>query len=460
MSPTLCIQPGSNLSGKVSLPGDKSLSHRFALFAALASGESLISGFLSAGVTHSLLNSLHKLGVSTFFKEGTLIVDSPGYQGFLAPQDILDCGNSATTMRLLAGAMAASNIPAILDGSEGLRHRPMNRIIEPLNLMGVKIFSTDGCAPIVIEKSRHPLSPITYELPVASAQVKSCLLISALAAKGETTLIEPGPSRDHTERLLQSLGIHVDTQVTLAPSPGIHRYVTRILPPKGWGSTWKFPNIHLSLPGDISSAAFLIVAALITPGSSIRLENVGLNPTRTGLLDVLLGMGADIDIYPKGESGGEPVGEIIVRHSTLTATTVSGPTVVRMIDEFPVFAIAAIFAEGTTIVKDAQELRHKEADRIQSMCEGLAKIGVIVEETEDGFVIKGSHSYYQKKGSIQLPLHFDPRGDHRLAMSFALLGLPGFQMVRVMHADIIHESFPEFVDILAKLGAQVKWEIE
>jgi len=458
MSPVLCVQPGFGLSGKAYLPGDKSLSHRLALFAALATGESRISGFLSAGVTHALLNSIELLGVKTHFEQDTLIVQSPGYRNFTPPRTPLDCGNSATTMRLLTGALAAANIPAILDGSEGLRLRPMERIVKPLQQMGVVIHAKDGCAPLVIEKSSHPLKNISYELPVASAQVKSCLLLSALAAKGETRLIEPGPSRDHTERLMNSMGVNVESHVLPNSSHTPIQYITRLVPPQGWGSVWDFAPIQIDIPGDISSAAFLIVATLITPGSNLILENVGLNPTRTGLLDVLQEMGADLIVNSTGEAGGEPVGSIIVRSSSLSATTISGPVVVRMIDEFPALAVAAAFAKGKTTVLDAYELRHKESDRIKTMCSGLQQCGINAVETVDGFIIEGDPMFHHDKSTLNTPLLLHPQGDHRLAMSFTLLGLNGRQPVNISHAEIINESFPEFVNILQGLGARMTWE--
>ncbi len=459
----LLVSPGKGLLGSVQLPGDKSLSHRAALLAALALGESRIENFLVSGVTRAMLDALSLLGVPWQLEGKVLRVHGQGFEGLGRRQDensqiIFDCGNSATTLRLLAGALAAAGIPAVLDGSEGLRRRPMGRIVEPLQQMGVQIESTQGCAPLTLHPSPRPLKALTYTLPVASAQVKSCLLLAALAASGPTTLNEPGPSRDHTERMLASMGVEVEmmtedeTQMTDDQlSSFVHRpsssYATRLTPPTPLTLT----PLHFSIPGDLSSAAFLIVAALITPGSEFSLEDVGLNPTRTGLLDALQAMGAQIQITGQGERQGEPVGRLQVRYSQLHGTIVSGPLVVRMIDEFPAFAVAAAFAQGETRVLDAQELRHKESDRIQALCQQLRALGLPAQDTPDGFILSGRDAV---SGS-PTGYHVDACGDHRLAMSLALVGLASPAPVTVHGAEIISESFPEFESILAHLGANI-----
>jgi len=461
----LTVQPGSPLLGELTLPGDKSLSHRVALLSALVQGESQVENFLVAGVTEAMLSALTALGVSWELTGTTLNVLGCGMDGLQTPISHIDCGNSATTMRLLAGLIAAAGFPAVLDGSQGLRRRPMGRIVQPLRLMGVPVSDANGHAPLVFSARDTPLKPLNYTLPVASAQVKSCLLLAALVASGSTTLTEPGPSRDHTERLLRSLGVIVfsearngahtnnksDSARVGAGSLHLHtgtRYTTRLVPP----NPVSLPPLRLSLPGDSSSAAFLIVAALITPGSAILLRDVLLNPTRTGLLDALLAMGADIRIMRNDERYGEPFGDIQVRASRLRGTHVSGPIAVRMIDEFPAFAVAAAYASGETIVSDALELRHKESDRISALCTELNHLGIRADEKEDGFIIQG--------GTLPKEGEAGSHGDHRLAMSLAVAGLASAGPVVVREAGIISESFPTFTDSLRALGAQIRMEDE
>jgi len=437
----LTINPGHPLRGSYTLPGDKSLSHRGALFAALAEGESYIKNFLVAGVTRAMLDALTMLGVSWRLEENMLYVCSHGLSGWQGGYQPLDCGNSATTLRLLAGALAAAGIPAVLDGTPGLRRRPMDRIVIPLRQMGVPIeASISGTAPLVLHQRprNQPLASLNYTLPVASAQVKTCLLLSALAASAPSTLSEPGPSRDHTERMLRAMGVQVESTIIK------NAYITYLVPPV----QVKLKPLNVMLPGDISTAAFLIVAALITPGSEIRLCNLGLNPTRTGLLEVLGSMGAQIEIHPGGEQGGEPAGDLVVHHSKLQATTVSGTMVVRMIDEFPAFALAAAFAQGETVVSEAGDLRNKESDRISALVSELAKLGVEASEIQDGFSIHG--------GRLPSAGQVEAHGDHRLAMALALAGLAGQGQVTVIGAQIIAESFPDFPSVLRSLGADIR----
>lgn len=440
----LTVSPGKPLNGSLSLPGDKSLSHRAALLAAMAVGESRVENFLVSGVTQAMLDALTALGVGWLLRDTTLIVNSRGIGFWQPPVNPLSCGSSATTLRLLAGALAAAGIPAVLDGSGGLRRRPMQRIVIPLQQMGVSIEASQGCAPVRLGKSRLPLRAIDYALPVASAQIKSCLLFAGMAASGPITLREPGPSRDHTERMLNSLGISVTSQRLTATGDQLEGYITRLYPPK----TLILPPLHLELPGDISAAAFLIVAALITPDSEITLKRVGLNPTRCGIIEALQSMGADIHIHAAGEQGGEPVGDISVRSSVLHATQVSGSLVVRMIDEFPAFAVAAAYAQGRTVVREAEELRHKESDRITAMCTELRSLGVQAEETPDGFEIEA--------GEVVSGGVVDAHGDHRLAMSLAVAGLASSEPVTIRAAEIINESFPDFISALESLGAWLR----
>jgi 3-phosphoshikimate 1-carboxyvinyltransferase len=444
----LISSPGRPLQGVMCVPGDKSLSHRAALFAALAEGESRIENFLVSGVTRAMLQALTALGVEWAWEAdkhgkqpGVLVIQGRGLRGLRSPAAALDCGNSATTMRMLAGALAAGGVTATLDGSAGLRRRPMNRIVEPLQQMGVDIQSSGDCAPLTLRPSNFPLRPLNYSLPVASAQIKTCLLLAALSAGSPTTLVEPGPSRDHSERMLRSMGVTITAEKGY--QAGKPLYKTHLTPPKGR----VLAPLAMTLPGDFSSAAFLIVAALITPGSNVTIQGVGLNSARTGLLDALLGMGADICITGQATHSDEPVGDLIVKYSRLHGTSICGEQVVRMIDEFPIFAIAAAYASGATTVSEAAELRLKESDRIAVLCEELRKLGVQAVEHADGFTIQGGAAV--RGGMIQ------PHGDHRLAMSLAVAGLASQAPVAVQDAQIIEESYPEFTQTLQALGGRL-----
>src|SRR5271157_603672 len=455
----LVVKPGQRLQGTIGvnstnrLPGDKSISHRAALLAAMAQGDSIIDHFLVSGVTLPLLDALRMLGIHWKLDGTTLFVNGRGMENWREPETPIYCGNSATTFRLLAGALAASGIAAQLDGTTGLRRRPMDRIVEPLQQMVVRVeASTENTAPLqfTARSFREQLRPIHYTLPVASAQVKSCLLLAAMAAEGTTTLIEPAPSRDHTERMLKSMGVEIQfpmsdpLQETAERQNSASEYMVRITPP----DPLVLNPLHLTIPGDLSSAAFLIVAGIITPGSEITIKEVGLNPGRTGLLEALRQMGARIEISKMTERGGEPVGDITVRSSSLKAMQVYGPLVVRMIDEFPVFAIAAAFADGATLVCDAQELRTKESDRISALCQELNSIGVQATEMPDGFSIQG--------GKLPRGGLVNPHGDHRLVMSLAIAGLAAQQEVEVADAEIMDESFPGFIAILQQLGGDLR----
>ena len=433
----LIINTGNPLRGQASLPGDKSISHRAALFAALAHGESRFSNFLDSGVTRAMLNALSDLGIEWELAGTNLRVKGAGLAAWRTPDRPVNCGNSGTTMRLLAGALAATNTQAVLDGSAGLRRRPMDRVIDPLRHMGALIQAAPGGKAPLSFKDREQagkLRGIDYAMPVASAQVKSALLLAALGAETSTTICEPYASRDHGEIMLRAMGVNIirgDAAggITLYPSP------TPLKP------------LEMAIPGDISSAAFLIVAALITPGSEIVIKNVGLNPTRTGLLDVLSRMGGDIEILPGMAQYNESIGDIKVRHSKLHAVEVGGETVVRMIDEFPVFAAAAANAEGISIVRGAEELRYKETDRIRLLVSALHDFGIPVEEYPDGFKITGGEKYAGGRAAAG--------GDHRLGMALAVLGLGSSTATRVQGAQIIGESFPAFVPTLQALGADV-----
>lgn len=346
-------------------------------------------------------------------------------------------------MRLLAGAMSAANVSGVLDGSAGLRQRPMNRIVQPLQNMGVEIEATNGRAPLTLRHSKRPLRGMDHQLAVASAQVKTCLILAALVGDRPTRIYEPGPSRDHTERMLGSMGARIESGKVDGKEMAIYQtYVEPLAKP--------LKPLKMNLPGDISSAAFFIVSALITPESEVEIENVGLNPTRTGLLDALGEMQASLSVKVTKDQGGEPCGDIDIRSSALDPTTVKGEQVVRMIDEFPVFGVAAAYAVGETLVADAQELRYKESDRIAMLCQELRKLGVEAIETADGFRVIG-------KGKIEGG-EVEAHGDHRLAMALMVAGLGSRETVVVNGAEVVNESLPQFIPLLHSLGAEILCE--
>lgn len=427
---TQTISPRTTpLTGTYRPEGDKSLSHRALLFAALAEGESTIRRFLIGGVTRAMLRCLRALGVDWSLDEEShvLKVKGVGLKGFKTPDAPLDCGNSATTFRLLAGAVATAGIECTLDGSDGLRKRPMGRIIDPLRILGAVVESANDRAPLSFKPAT--MGSINYVLPVASAQVKSCLLLAALSGNAPSAIIEPGPSRDHTERMLSAMGARVRNF-----SEG---YGAVVLP-----QSEPLKPLDTELAGDISSAAFLMVAATILPGSDLLLEKVGINPTRTGIVDALRAMGAEITFENEAEMAGEPVADIRVRAAkNLTGTTIQGDLVVRMIDEFPAFMIAAAYATGETVVREAAELRTKESDRIAIMAANLQALGVAIEEYPDGFRIKGT-------GKIPGGTTVTAHGDHRIAMSMALAALRAEAPVSIEHFEMLNESFPDFPRVL------------
>ena len=427
---TKTIAPRSRpLIGSYRPEGDKSLSHRALLFASLAEGESTIRRFLIGGVTRAMLRCLKALGVEWTLDEAQHIlkVKGVGLKGFKTPTEPLDCGNSATTFRLLAGAVAGAGVACVLDGSEGLRKRPMARIIDPLRMLGAEIESPNQCAPLTFKPAT--ITSLNYALPIASAQVKSCLLLAALSGNAPTAILEPGPSRDHTERMLAAMGARVKNF-----SEG---YGAVVLPQAD-----PLKPLDTELAGDISSAAFLMVAATLLPGSDFVLEKVGINPTRTGIVDALRAMGADITFENETEMAGEPVADIRIRAvDTLHATAIQGDLVVRMIDEFPAFMIAAACATSDTVVREAAELRTKESDRIAIMAANLQKLGVAIEEYPDGFRISGT-------GKIPGGATVSAHGDHRIAMSMALASLRAEAPVSIENFEMLNESFPDFPRVL------------
>ena len=421
------LRAGGSLRGEARVPGDKSISHRAVMLAALARGQSQIRGWLAAGDTEATLGAMHNLGARIDrIDANTLLIDGGALQ---EPPGPLDLKNAGTGIRLLAGLLAGQPFPSVLDGSVQLRRRPMKRITAPLQSMGAAIESTDGCCPLTIAPAE--LQGITYDMPIASAQVKSAILLAGLNADSPTTVSQPGPARDHTERMLRSMGARLDENgnaLTIHPCA-------------------ELSPLDIHVPGDVSSAAFLLVAGLLAPGSQLTIRGVNLNPTRAGLLDVLGEMGADTRLANVGEQAGEPVGDILVRHSALKGIRIGGETVVRMIDEFPILMVAALQAEGETIVRDARELRVKETDRIAVMADELRKLGAVIEEREDGFRIVGPQAL--SGGQV------DGHDDHRIAMSLTVAGLSSAEGAIVTDAACADDSFPGFAATLQKLGARL-----
>ncbi|MCY4060926.1 MAG: 3-phosphoshikimate 1-carboxyvinyltransferase [Chloroflexi bacterium] len=424
------LRPGGSLRGDVTVPGDKSISHRAVMLAAIAQGRSEIRNWLAAGDTEATLGAMRDLGIQVERHDAnTLSIEG----GRMRPADgPLNLMNAGTGIRLLAGIMAGQDFPSVLDGSAQLRRRPMKRITDPLQMMGADIESSGGAPPLRIRPAA--LKGFTYEMPVASAQVKSAILLAGLYGDSPITVIQPGPARDHTERMLRSLGvdIHADgadgNAITLTPND-------RLTP------------LDMTVPGDVSSAAFLLVAGLLIPDSDITVRGVNLNPTRTGILDVLKQMGADIATSNLDEQAGEPIGDIRARTSQLNGVNIGGETVVRMIDEFPILMLAALNADGETTVRDAKELRVKETDRIAVMAGELRALGAEIEERDDGFRIKGPQAL---NGAI-----VDGHDDHRIAMSLTVAGLIAAEGTLVTDAACAGDSFPGFAETLMSLGARM-----
>lgn len=407
------------LKGTVRVPGDKSISHRSIMFGALAEGTTQVTNFLKGADCLSTIACFQKMGIEIVHDGEEIQIHGRGLHGLYEPVETLDVGNSGTTMRLLSGILAGQRFASRLDGDASIQSRPMKRIIKPLRQMEAKIKSIreNGCAPLQIEPSM--LHGIRYDSPVASAQVKSCILLAGLYADSPTSVKEPYLSRNHTEVMLQKFGAYVTsegTTITVMPEPKLYAQ-------------------KIEVPGDISSAAYFIAAALIVPGSEVLIEHVGINPTRDGLLRVCKAMGADITILNKNH-GGEPTADLLVRHSGLKGTTVGGALIPTLIDELPVVAALACFAEGTTVIKDAQELKVKESNRIDAMVKSLSLMGAKVTETEDGIIIEGGH-----------PLHgavIDSRLDHRIAMTFAVTALAADGETEIRDADCVKISYPDF----------------
>jgi 3-phosphoshikimate 1-carboxyvinyltransferase len=427
----LTVRSAHSLRGQIHVPGDKSISHRTLLLGCLADGNSEVRGFLPSADCLATLACVRALGIHVErYDVDRLTIYGRGLQGLQKPPGPLDCVRSGTTMRLLAGTLSGQPFDTILTGDPQLLRRPMERIAGPLRGMGADVATTDGHAPLTIRRS--VLHGGEHTLPVASAQVKSAILLAGLYADGPTVVRQPGPARDHTELMLAAMGAGIKTlglDVTLTPGPS------------------PLKPLDLTVPGDVSSAAFPLVAALLLPGSDITVEDAGVNPTRTGLLDVLDTMGARIAVNPRPRQGGEPMANVTARASDMRATQVSDDTVVRMIDEFPLLAVAATQARGTTVVRDAAELRVKETDRIAVIASELQKLGADIEPQPDGFVVRGP-----------TPLHgavVDSHGDHRIAMALVIAGLVAQGKTIVRNISCIADSFPGFVETMQHIEAPI-----
>lgn len=414
------------IKGRLRVPGDKSISHRAVMFGAISKGITNIKGFLTGADCISTISIFKKMGIDIEIKNTDVTVRGNGLYGLSNPGEILDCGNSGTTTRLVSGILSAQNFTSVLTGDKSIQRRPMNRIIAPLTLMGADIKSNNGFAPLTVTGSS--LHGIEYNSPVASAQVKSAILLAGLYADSPTTVIEPAKSRDHTELMLKKFGANLNTTKTSAT----------IKPCKELFAT------DIDVPSDISSAAFFMAAAVLVPGSELILENVGINPTRDGVIKVLKDMGANIEIINSNDEF-EPVADIKVSYSKLHATTIGGEIIPTLIDELPLLAAIASLAEGKTIIKDAAELKVKESNRIKVMCEELSKLGVNVLETEDGMEIEGTNKLL---GNVTISTH----DDHRIAMTFAILGLISEGEIKLDNKACVEISYPEFFDDLRKVN--------
>ena len=421
----------TGLKGKVTIPGDKSISHRCIMFGSIANGTTQIHNFLSGADCLATIRCFKELGIEIEVESdySSVIVHGKGLHGLSAPEKILDVGNSGTTTRLISGILAGQPFDSKLSGDESLNSRPMKRIIEPLTQMGAHISSIlrNGCAPLYITPAQ--LHGIHYDSPVASAQVKSAILLAGLYAEGATSVTEPALSRNHTELMFEWFGVDIrseGTTATVRPAAELHAQ-------------------HIEVPGDISSAAYFIVAGLITPNSEITIRHVGINPTRDGILTVCRNMGADITLSNVKQDVGEPVADITVRTSSLHGCTIEGDIIPKLIDEIPVIAIMAAFADGTTTIKDAQELKVKESNRLDIMVNELTAMGVSLEGTDDGMIIEGGKPFHGAQ--------IDSRLDHRIAMSFAIASLAAETPTEILRAGCVDISYPTFYQDLARLQA-------
>lgn len=427
------LQPGGSLRGQFRVPGDKSISHRSIMLGSLAEGVTQVEGFLEGEDALATLQAFRDMGVQIEGPhQGKVTIHGVGLHGLQQPQKALDLGNSGTSMRLMAGLMAGQRFDVEMIGDESLSKRPMERVAKPLRTMGAKIETTgDKGTPPMLVRGNATLHGIDYEMPMASAQVKSSILLAGLYAEGETSVTEPAPTRDHTERMLQGFGCQVSVQGAKATLRG--------------GQTLCATKIDI--PADISSAAFFMVGASIAPDSDITLRHVGINPTRTGVIDILKLMGANIEVSNQREVGGEPVADIRIRSAKLHGTEIPEALVPLAIDEFPVLFVAASAAEGQTVLRGAEELRVKESDRIQVMADGLQTLGIDAQPTPDGIVIQGG-----RMGGGSIWSHHD----HRIAMSFAMASLVASQPIIIDGCDTVATSFPDFVGLAASVGLRIQ----
>jgi 3-phosphoshikimate 1-carboxyvinyltransferase len=425
---TYTVQPGGKLSGPVRVPGDKSISHRSIMLGSLAEGTTEVTGFLEGEDNLATLNAFRAMGVRIEGPaNGRVVVQGVGLHGLKAPKEPLYLGNSGTSMRLLTGLMAGQAFDVVMTGDESLSKRPMKRVTVPLARMGAEVETTEKGTPPLRVKGGCKLKGMDYTMPMASAQVKSCLLLAGLYAEGETCVTEPAPTRDHTERMLAGFGYPVERHgSTVCVRPG-----------------GKLRGTRIDVPADISSAAFFIVGATIAPGSDVVLEHVGINPTRVGIINILRLMGADITLHNEHEAGGEPVADIRIRSAKLKGIRIPEDQVPLAIDEFPAVFVAAACAEGETVLTGAEELRVKESDRIQVMADGLLALGIDARPTPDGMVIRGG-----KLGAGIVESH----GDHRIAMSFAMAALRAAGPIVIRDCANVNTSFPGFVALARAAG--------
>ena len=425
------VQPGGKLQGTIRVPGDKSISHRSIMLGSLAEGTTEVTGFLEGEDALATLASFRAMGVQIEGpKDGKVTVHGVGMHGLQAPEADVYLGNSGTSIRLLSGLLAGQNFASTLTGDKSLSGRPMRRVTDPLAQMGAVIDSNEGKPPLKI-KAGNALTGITYTLPMASAQVKSCVLLAGMYAQGTTTVTEPAPTRDHTERMLSGMGYKVDVQGDTVSLEG----------------GGKLTATNIDVPADISSATFFMVGAAISEGSDLTLTHVGINPTRIGVINILRLMGADITLINEGLTGGEPVADIRIKYAPLKGIQIPEDQVPLAIDEFPALFVAAACAEGQTVLTGAEELRVKESDRIQAMADGLQILGVDAQSTEDGIIINGGVI-----GSGEVESH----DDHRIAMSFAIAGLQAGGTIVVNDCANVATSFPNFVALANEAGLEME----
>ena len=424
------MTPAKAVRGEISVPGDKSISHRSIMLGSIARGVTTVRGLLRGEDNMATLNAFRTMGIEVADDGETVRLSGKGLFGLSEPEDVLDCGNSGTSMRLLTGLLAGQRFFSVLTGDQYLRRRPMRRVVGPLGTMGARIAGRAGGEKAPLAITGTPLAGIRYASPVASAQVKSALLLAGLYAEGETVVTEPHLSRDHSERMLRQFGADLEVRVD-----GIAIRGGREL-----------SGQEIVVPGDISSAAFFLVAGLIVPGGELLIRGVGVNPTRTGIIDILTMMGGDIVLENQRDVCGEPVADLLVRSSSLKGIEIGGDLVPRAIDEFPVLCVAAATASGRTVVREAEELRVKETDRIAAMAANLRLAGVTVEETPDGMVIEGREGL--------LPFTAESRGDHRIAMSMLIAALVAGGPCTVRDIDCIATSFPNFFALLEKVAVR------